>query len=176
MIKFQLFDSANSYQCHFAEISTFVVSISHYMRAYFNYMALSQGKDFSLPDDAAYLNVSNSRIECLCSSVYTSAAALVLCLILNSTGGLPTISSSGSAFNWKQKVMMRIPSCTPRLVAWKGKLSLQLSYNCTYTLMRNVLNNMKMMRLSKNIIRRVIKSKVIKFLQKFHFVHLSILV
>ena len=56
MIKFQLFDSEKSYQCHFAEISTFVVSISHYMRAYFNYQALSQGVDFQLPADAAYLS------------------------------------------------------------------------------------------------------------------------
>jgi hypothetical protein len=61
MIKFQLFDSADSYQCHFAEISTFVVSIAHYMRAYFNYQALVDGKDFTLPDDAAYLNVSDER-------------------------------------------------------------------------------------------------------------------
>ena len=57
MIKFQLFDSANSYQCHFSEISTFVVSISHYMRAYFNYQALKDGNDFELPTDAAYLEV-----------------------------------------------------------------------------------------------------------------------
>jgi len=57
MIKFQLFDTAQSYQCHFAEISTFVVSIAHYMRAYFNYQALRDGKDFVLPDDAAFLNV-----------------------------------------------------------------------------------------------------------------------
>jgi len=56
MIKFQLFDSEKSYQCHFAEISSFVVSISHYMRAYFNYQALTQGTDFQLPADAAYLN------------------------------------------------------------------------------------------------------------------------
>jgi hypothetical protein len=60
MIKFQLFDSADSYQCHFSEISTFVVSIAHYMRAYFNYEALTEGTDFTLPDDAAYLNVSVS--------------------------------------------------------------------------------------------------------------------
>jgi hypothetical protein len=58
MIKYQIFDSADSYQCHFSEISTFVVSIAHYMRAYFNYEALTKGKDFTLPDDAAYLNVS----------------------------------------------------------------------------------------------------------------------
>ena len=62
MIKFQLFDSSQSYQCHFAEIATFVVSISHYMRAYFNYLALSEGQDFSLPDDAAYLNVSSGNL------------------------------------------------------------------------------------------------------------------
>ena len=57
MIKFQLFDTAQSYQCHFAEIATFVVSIAHYMRAYFNHQALVLGKDFQLPDDAAFLNV-----------------------------------------------------------------------------------------------------------------------
>ena len=58
MIKFQLFDSENSYQCHFSEIATFVVSIAHYMRAYFNYQALLNGRDFELPADAGYLNVS----------------------------------------------------------------------------------------------------------------------
>jgi len=58
MIKFQLFDSSEGHQCRFGEIATFVVSISHYMRAYFNYQALSYGSDFKLPDDAAYLNVS----------------------------------------------------------------------------------------------------------------------
>lgn len=63
MIKFQLFDSANSYQCHFSEISTFVVSISHYMRAYFNYQALKDGNDFELPTDAAYLEV------CFCLNI-----------------------------------------------------------------------------------------------------------
>jgi len=57
MIKFQMFDTANSYQCHFAEISTFVVSIAHYMRAYFNYQALTYGRDFELPYDAGYVNV-----------------------------------------------------------------------------------------------------------------------
>lgn len=58
MIKFQLFDSENSYQCHFSEIATFVVSIAHYMRSYFNYQALVSGVDFELPADAGYLNVS----------------------------------------------------------------------------------------------------------------------
>ena len=65
MIKFQLFDSENSYQCHFSEIATFVVSIAHYMRSYFNYQALLNGQDFELPGDAGYLNVScNLLVTC----------------------------------------------------------------------------------------------------------------
>jgi hypothetical protein len=60
MIKFQLFDSATSHQCHFSEISTFVVSVAHYMRAYFNYQALRQGSSFALPQDASLLNVRRS--------------------------------------------------------------------------------------------------------------------
>jgi hypothetical protein len=56
MIKFEIFETENSYQCHFAQIGTFVVSIAHYMRAYFNYQALEKGRDFSLPPDAGYLN------------------------------------------------------------------------------------------------------------------------
>lgn len=56
MIKFDLFETESSYQCHFAQIGTFVVSISHYMRAYFNYQALEHGRDFSLPSDAGFLN------------------------------------------------------------------------------------------------------------------------
>jgi hypothetical protein len=63
MIKFQLYDMERSYQCHFAEISTFVVSIAHFMRAYFNYQALTLGQDFRLPADAAYLNVSMVNIH-----------------------------------------------------------------------------------------------------------------
>ncbi|KAL7565641.1 hypothetical protein ACA910_018999 [Epithemia clementina (nom. ined.)] len=63
MIKFELFDTAKSYQCHFAEISTFVVSIAHYMRAYFNYQALVHGKDFSLPKDAAFLNCKKVQVD-----------------------------------------------------------------------------------------------------------------
>lgn len=56
MIKFQFFEKANSLSCHFNSLGTFVVSIAHYMRAYFNYEALTQGTDFQLPNDAAYLN------------------------------------------------------------------------------------------------------------------------
>jgi hypothetical protein len=69
MIKFQLFDSENSYQCHFSEIATFVVSIAHYMRAYFNYQALLNGRDFELPGDAGYLNVRRTS----CTDLYLPA-------------------------------------------------------------------------------------------------------
>lgn len=67
MIKFAFFESDTSYQCHFSEIGTFVVSIAHYMRAYFNYQALVHGEDFELPSDAGYLNVRNtlSTFGCL---------------------------------------------------------------------------------------------------------------
>lgn len=58
MIKFEFFETENSHQCHFSSIGTFVVSIAHYMRAYFNYQALANGQDFELPSDAGYLNVS----------------------------------------------------------------------------------------------------------------------
>ena len=57
MIKFAFFETDTSYQCHFSEIGGFVVSIAHYMRAYFNYQALKEGEDFKLPSDAVYLEV-----------------------------------------------------------------------------------------------------------------------
>ena len=83
MIKFQLFDTAQSYQCHFAEISTFVVSIAHYMRAYFNYQALVYGKEFTLPDDAAFLNVSVGplRSSTIISQHYLSSNVCVECAV-----------------------------------------------------------------------------------------------
>jgi len=56
MIKFQFFEKSNYNNCHFKNIGTFVVSIAHYMRAYFNYQALTEGTDFKLPADASYLN------------------------------------------------------------------------------------------------------------------------
>jgi hypothetical protein len=62
MIKFQLFNTIDSYQCHFADIATFVVSIAHFMRAYFNYEALTEGQDFTLPSDAGFLNVRSSEL------------------------------------------------------------------------------------------------------------------
>jgi len=62
-IKFEFYETENSYQCHFAQIGTFVVSIAHYMRAYFNYQALTRGTSFSLPDDVGYLNCIPLKME-----------------------------------------------------------------------------------------------------------------
>lgn len=56
MIKFEMFENNNNFQCHTNNLGTFVVSISHYMRAYFNYQALVRGENFRLPSDAGYLN------------------------------------------------------------------------------------------------------------------------
>jgi hypothetical protein len=58
MIKFQFFEKSSSLNCHFKNLGTYVVSIAHYMRAYFNYQALTHGNDFSLPGDVGFLNVS----------------------------------------------------------------------------------------------------------------------
>lgn len=48
MIKFELFENASNYQCHFRNQGTFVVSIAHFMRAYFNHQALIKGPNFIL--------------------------------------------------------------------------------------------------------------------------------
>jgi len=84
MIKFEMFESSNNYQCHSNNLGTFVVSISHYMRAYFNYQSLLQGADFKLPSDAGYLNCVllqqtaysdqklYAKIGCLERETYTS--------------------------------------------------------------------------------------------------------
>jgi hypothetical protein len=84
MIKFELFESTNNFQCHANNMGTFVVSISHYMRAYFNYQALVRGEDFKLPSDAGYLNCVllqqtaysdtklYAKIGCLERETYTS--------------------------------------------------------------------------------------------------------
>ena len=63
MIKFEIYETTNRYQCHFSPIGTFVVSIAHFMRAYFNYQALTQGNSFSLPDDVGYLNCIPLKME-----------------------------------------------------------------------------------------------------------------
>jgi len=84
MIKFQLFEETNNFQCRSGNIGTFVVSISHYMRAYFNYQSLVQGQNFKLPSDAGYLNCVMlqqtayndeklyAKIGCLERETYTS--------------------------------------------------------------------------------------------------------
>lgn len=48
MIKFELFENSSSYQCHFKNLGTYVVSIAHFMRAYFNHQALLKGHNFKL--------------------------------------------------------------------------------------------------------------------------------
>jgi hypothetical protein len=75
MIKYELHRKENSYNCHFNELGSFVVSIAHYMRAYFNYLAITNGKYFSLPGDAGYLNVRTLKIE-----VYSTTHVLYLTL------------------------------------------------------------------------------------------------
>lgn len=85
MIKFEMFaNNNNNFQCHSQKEATFVVSISHFMRAYFNYQSLLQGADFRLPSDAGYLNCVllqqtayseqklYAKIGCLERETYTS--------------------------------------------------------------------------------------------------------
>lgn len=59
MIKFSFFEKSTSLNCHFKNLGTYVVSIAHYMRTYFNYQALVHGNDFTLPGDVGFLNVSS---------------------------------------------------------------------------------------------------------------------
>lgn len=56
MIKYQIFSSRYNFQCHANAIGTYVVTISNYMRHYFNHQSLRKGADFVLPSDADYLN------------------------------------------------------------------------------------------------------------------------
>jgi len=85
MIKFEMFENKNNkHQCHSNNVGTFVVSISHFMRAYFNYQSLLRGADFTLPSDAGYLNCVllqqtayseqklYAKIGCLERETYTS--------------------------------------------------------------------------------------------------------
>eukprot|EP00815_Leptocylindrus_aporus_P002527 CAMPEP_0116071486 /NCGR_PEP_ID=MMETSP0322-20121206/13784_1 /TAXON_ID=163516 /ORGANISM="Leptocylindrus danicus var. apora, Strain B651" /LENGTH=495 /DNA_ID=CAMNT_0003559795 /DNA_START=90 /DNA_END=1574 /DNA_ORIENTATION=- len=55
MVKFELFENNSNYQCHFKNLGSFVVSVAHYMRAYFNYEFVVNGDNFQVPDDAGYL-------------------------------------------------------------------------------------------------------------------------
>ena len=84
MIKFQFFEKSSSLNCHFKNLGTFVVSIAHYMRAYFNYQALTHGNDFELPGDVGFLNVS-------CCCVGSVWGVSVGCCVLG-VGGSMTIS------------------------------------------------------------------------------------
>lgn len=85
MVKFEMFKSKNKRQCHSNDATgTFVVSISHYMRAYFNYRSLLEGANFNLPSDAMYLQcialeqttgseqMLYAKIGCLERETYTS--------------------------------------------------------------------------------------------------------
>lgn len=84
MIKFQYFDGNRNLQCHTNSLGTYVSSISHYMRAYFNQQALLLGQNFELPSDAGYLNCVMvqetlysdqklyAKIGCLERDTYTS--------------------------------------------------------------------------------------------------------
>mmetsp|Transcript_41424 Transcript_41424/g.60605 ORF Transcript_41424/g.60605 Transcript_41424/m.60605 type:complete len:607 (+) Transcript_41424:177-1997(+) len=56
LIKYELFENENNYQCHFKSLGQFIVSINSFMRAYFNYQVLLKGRNFNLPNDAAFLN------------------------------------------------------------------------------------------------------------------------
>lgn len=95
MIKFQFFEKSSSLNCHFKNIGTFVVSIAHYMRAYFNYQALTHGNDFTLPGDVGFLNcvmlkeTANAeyplyaKIGCQHRDTYTSTKLQLLLYIDN---------------------------------------------------------------------------------------------
>jgi len=84
MIKFQLFDNESNYKCHQKNMGTFVVSVAHYMRAYFNYQALIQGRNLVLPNDVGYLNCVSlqatayanvklyAKIGCMTRETFTS--------------------------------------------------------------------------------------------------------
>jgi len=82
MMKFEIFESKYNFQCHVNSIGTYVVTISNYMRHYFNYQSLLQGSRFTLPSDAGYLNCVQleqstntnlyARIGCLEHEHYTS--------------------------------------------------------------------------------------------------------
>ena len=60
------------------------VSISHYIRAYFNYKALKQGEDFGLPGGVGFLNVSAALLwfcRSRCHAVLTVLLPMPLLLL-----------------------------------------------------------------------------------------------
>ena len=63
MIKFQMFEAQKDVKdvCYVDDdndVGTFVVPVSDYMRAYFNYKILLKGDNFRIPRSAGYLQVS----------------------------------------------------------------------------------------------------------------------
>ena len=54
-IKFNFY-ADSGHQCHGNILGTYLISIAHYMHAYFNQQALELGKSFTLPWDAGFLN------------------------------------------------------------------------------------------------------------------------
>lgn len=109
MIKFEFFETETSYQCHFSEIGTFVVSIAHYMRAYFNYQALSYGADFKLPSDVGYLNVRGLQRR----SMFATSRA-------RPDSHHSSSLQKYSASNCKKRPI-RTSRCMPKLVVWNVK-------------------------------------------------------
>ncbi len=64
-----------------------MVSIAHYMRAYFNYQALLHGEDFELPGDVGYLNVSGVYSAYRWNSRFHQASNLFDGVVVHSTAG-----------------------------------------------------------------------------------------
>ena len=56
MMKFQIFESKYNFRCHVNSSGIYVVTISIYMRYYFNYESLLQGSRYTLLSDDGYLN------------------------------------------------------------------------------------------------------------------------
>ena len=83
-------------------MGSFVVSIAHYMRAYFNDQALNLSGDFSLPGNAGCLNVSIFNID------YPN---------LNCLSAYPVTISNQQTNACPQCLYSR--SSTPRLVAYR---------------------------------------------------------
>ena len=164
MIKFQLFDSAKSYQCHFSEISTFVVSIAHFMRAYFNYQALTMGKNFRLPEDAAYLNVSLHLF-----TVHNSKRNLFFIYGLTFCCAIYF-----SAFNYKNQ-QLGVFNYTPKWDVCNVKRLHQPDCSCTCILMPSALSILTMVKVQGDIpieaTRSIIKCFPPKFLSNLTSTH-----
>lgn len=56
LIKYELYAQSYKAQCSSKPIGTYVTSLHRFMNSYWNYQALEQGDQFTLPSDFAYLN------------------------------------------------------------------------------------------------------------------------